>query len=292
MIRVAELSNDAVIDTSGLSQDWFPVARPADLDPGTRVRTHLLEAEILIERDASGALGARTADGRELAMRERHGLLWVCARATHREAPEFPEAGDPAYRSIVCGPFGVSAAAPRIIENFLDMAHFPYVHPNILGNEPHTEVRDYHIEEAPGEGGLIASDCLFWQPQTQILAHGGSLVNYTYRVPRPLVAILAKLPQAAGSHGVAILLAVQPASQERSIAWMVFCTTNREPGDAAVRANQDRVFLQDKPILENQTPVRLPLGARSEAPLRCDRLSIAYRRYLDRSGVRYGVIPL
>ncbi|MSQ51178.1 MAG: aromatic ring-hydroxylating dioxygenase subunit alpha [Betaproteobacteria bacterium] len=285
------MSNNAAIDSSGLSQDWFPVARPLDLDPGTRVCTHLLETGIRISRDACGVLGAQAADGRELATCERHGLVWVCARATHREAPEFPESDDPTYRSVVCGPFGVSAAAPRIIENFLDMAHFPFVHANILGNEPHTEVRDYRIEEAPDEGGLIASDCVFWQPQSKVLTHGGSLVNYTYRVPRPLVAILAKLPQAAGSHGVAILLAVQPAYQERSIAWMVFCTTNLEPSDATVRANQDRVFLQDKPILENQTPARLPLGARSEMHLRCDRLSVTYRRYLDRNGVRFGVIP-
>ena len=32
------------------------------------------------------------------------------------------------------------------MENFLDMAHFPYVHSGYLGIEPHTEVRDYDVD--------------------------------------------------------------------------------------------------------------------------------------------------
>ena len=272
--------------TTGLEHDWFPVARAADLVHGNRVRTRLLGRDVQVEKAAEETY--RGSGG--LALRERYGLVWACVDPAGSSVPDFAEADDPAYRSVLCGPFGVSTSGPRIIENFLDMAHFPYVHTGILGNEPHTEVPDYTVDEAPAAGGVIATDCVFWQPATEVLVHGGAMVRYTYRVPRPFMAIFNKLPQAAASHGVAILLAVQPAEPERSIAWMVFCTTNRQPTDAAIRANQDRVFLQDKPILENQIPACLPLDPRAEMPIRCDRLSVAYRRFLARSGVRFGVI--
>ena len=48
-------------------------------------------------------------------------------------------------------------------------------------------------------------------------------------------------------------------------------------------------FFQDKPILENQVPKRLPLGPKVEMPVRCDRLSVAYRRYLKALDVQFGV---
>ncbi|RVC10386.1 hypothetical protein ENZ74_16205, partial [Mesorhizobium sp. M7A.F.Ca.CA.002.15.2.1] len=47
---------------------------------------------------------------------------------------------------------------------------------------------------------------------------------------------------------------------------------------------------QDKPILENQVPKRLPLDSRSEVPIRADAASAAYRRWLRERGLRYGVV--
>ena len=50
-------------------------------------------------------------------------------------------------------------------------------------------------------------------------------------------------------------------------------------------------FAQDMPILENQYPKLLPLDPRAETPIRSDRASITYRRWLSDLGVTYGVIP-
>ena len=47
----------------------------------------------------------------------------------------------------------------------------------------------------------------------------------------------------------------------------------------------------DKPIIENQVPRRLPLAPRAETPIRADKSSILYRRWLSDLGITYGVIP-
>ena len=39
----------------------------------------------------------------------------------------------------------MNAAAPRIVENFLDVAHFPFVHENYLGIKNKAEINDYNV---------------------------------------------------------------------------------------------------------------------------------------------------
>ena len=62
--------------------------------------------------------------------------------------------------------------------------------------------------------------------------------------------------------------------------------------DEELRAFQDAVFAQDRPIVESQSPKRLPIG--QDGPIAevhgpADRMSSAYRRYLARVGVSLGV---
>jgi vanillate O-demethylase monooxygenase subunit len=62
---------------------------------------------------------------------------------------------------------------------------------------------------------------------------------------------------------------------------------NYEPPEGMVEF-QDRIFEQDRPILESQRPELLPLDLQAELHLRSDRTAIAYRRWLAQLGVRTG----
>jgi len=234
------------------------------------------------------------ARARTYTAREAYGLIWVCMGNAAREPPPFPEYHDPRLRKVLCGAYPVATSGPRIVENFLDMAHFPFVHGGILGDEPHAALQDYSVgpyDDGEGGTGIIATECFAWQPQTNTLAHGGSLVEYTYRVVRPLTAILTKVPERQKDFREAISLHVQPLGEEESRVWIVLALTNFEHDDTALRGFQDRIFLQDRPIVENQVPKRLPLVPGAEMPIRSDRMSLAYRKYLRESGLRYGVVP-
>jgi phenylpropionate dioxygenase-like ring-hydroxylating dioxygenase large terminal subunit len=225
--------------------------------------------------------------------REAHGLVWVRLQASETTLPSFEAEDDPHLRKLLCGPYLVATSAPRIVENFLDMAHFAMVHTGILGDPSRPEVRDYDVAEfddGQGGKGILATHCFAWQPQTNSLAHGGSEVEYTYRVVRPLTAILTKLPQAQSDFREAISLHVQPVGEEHSRVWIILALTNFVQSEDELRAFQDRIFLQDKPILENQVPKKLPLDPGAEMPVRCDRMSLAYRRYLREKRLRFGVV--
>jgi phenylpropionate dioxygenase-like ring-hydroxylating dioxygenase large terminal subunit len=241
-----------------------------------------------------GQLPAESARPKSFRIEERYGLAWVCLGEPARGVLPFPEHDDPKLRKVLCGPYDVASSGPRIVENFLDMAHFAFVHAGVLGDPARTEVRDYRVDpwsDGAGGTGLLATQCFAWQPQTNSLAHGGSEVEYTYRVVRPLTAILTKVPDVQQGFHEAISLHVQPIEEESSRVWLVMAMTNFEQDEATLREFQDRIFLQDRPILESQTPRRLPLAPGAESPVRSDRMSLAYRRYLRELGLRYGVLP-
>jgi phenylpropionate dioxygenase-like ring-hydroxylating dioxygenase large terminal subunit len=113
-------------------------------------------------------------------------------------------------------------------------------------------------------------------------------VEYSYRVLRPLTAILTK--QSASGPRDAIALFVQPLTELSTRVWIILALGDFESSDAALRQFQDTIFLQDLPILENQNPLRLPLIAGAEVSVVCDRMSLAYRNYLKLMSLRYGVL--
>jgi phenylpropionate dioxygenase-like ring-hydroxylating dioxygenase large terminal subunit len=227
---------------------------------------------------------------------EAHGLVWVSLGEPARDLPPLPEHGDARLRSVICGPYQVHTSGPRIIENFLDMAHFSFVHVGILGDAAHTEIEDYKV--APfddglgdrGMRGLIATECFAYQPQPGVDHDtGGTMVEYTYRIVRPLTAVLTKHATEGDGVAAAISIHAQPLDDETTNAWMVVSAPKGAASDDDVRARQEVIFFQDVAILESQRPKRLPLAPGLEVPQRADRLSAAYRRLLQQVGLRYGV---
>ncbi len=211
-------------------------------------------------------------------------LIWVCLGTPRQEPPPFPEWRDASYRKILCGPYPVAAAGPRIVENFLDVGHFPFVHAGILGDARHPEIADYRAVIGPD--GVLADNVRVYQPDPYGTGQG-DWVSYIYQVLRPLTARFRK---SSDERGFAISLFVTPHDQGQSSAWMWMAMNYGHdlPEDELI-AYQDRIFAQDRPIVESQRPELLPLDLQAELHLRSDRAAIAYRQWLRQLGLRYGV---
>lgn len=214
---------------------------------------------------------------------QRYGLVWVSLGDPDTNFVSFPEWEQSTFRKILCGPYPVQAGGPRIIENFLDVAHFPFVHQGILGVREHPEISNYEAEIM--ENGVEARDVRIYQPDPYGTGQGDQ-VTYTYRVLRPLTAYLVK--ESTGPK-FSILLTITPHDETHSTAWIWLASnTGHEIPEAEVIAYQDRIFAQDRPIVESQRPELLPLDLQAELHLRSDRTAIAYRRWLRELGLTYG----
>ncbi|CAN5550959.1 aromatic ring-hydroxylating dioxygenase subunit alpha [soil metagenome] len=282
-------------DDPNMLNDWLAVGPESSLK-GTSADhprwTRLLGADVSLWRDQVGAPQCR-ADGAITTIVARYGYLWACPSGqparTLFDFPEFSQAG---RRIVDCGGIGVGVSGLRVVENFLDMAHFPFVHADYLGKTPHTEVQDYKVQVDPSTDEIWATDCRFWQPRASAahsLAHpSGSDVLYKYRVMQPFSAMLYKSSLRDGELD-AIALFVQPVAEDRVIAHTLLAYFDDVSSDAELIAFQHTIFGQDKPILEGHALKRMPLEGRIETPTRGDASSIAYRRWLRARGQRFGV---
>jgi phenylpropionate dioxygenase-like ring-hydroxylating dioxygenase large terminal subunit len=212
-------------------------------------------------------------------------LVWVSLGEPEHGLPPFPEWEDGAYRKILCGPYRLQASGPRIVENFLDIAHFPFVHTGILGDQAHPEIADYEAEI--GLAGVTARGVRVYQPDPYGTGVGDT-VAYTYRAFRPLTAYLIK--ESEGPR-FSILLAITPHEVVESTAWMWMAMNyGHDIPEEALIAWQDEIFAQDQPIVESQRPELLPLDLQTELHLRSDRTAIAYRRWLKTLGLTFGAV--
>jgi phenylpropionate dioxygenase-like ring-hydroxylating dioxygenase large terminal subunit len=213
----------------------------------------------------------------------QYGLVWVSLGNPPASPPPFPEWDDPSYRKILCGPYGVKASGPRLVENFLDVGHFPFVHEGVLGVRERPHIEDYTADVGPD--GVVARGVRVFQPDPYGTGVG-DVVSYTYRALRPLTAYLAK--ESDGPR-FSILLMIAPHAAVRSTVWMWMAMNyGHDLSEAELVAWQDGIFEQDRPILESQRPELLPLDLQAELHLRSDRAAIAYRRWLRELGLTFG----
>ncbi len=114
------------------------------------------------------------------------------------------------------------------------------------------------------------------------------MFEYVYRVRRPLIASLTKM--ASGGQGALhIMLAASPVTRIETRAWLVSIhEDDTAHTDQQLYDFNLEILLQDTPIVESQWPKALPLDLDRELHQKCDRMSVAYRRWLADTGFGYG----
>ncbi|MBB6470137.1 aromatic ring-hydroxylating oxygenase subunit alpha [Aminobacter carboxidus] len=284
---------------------WHPLAALSEVPAGVVVGTILLEERLSLACDGTGKVAVWrsrrdlpvdgpvdiSAVAGTLPVKLAYGYVWTSLGNPPADIFPIPEYAEADRRKLNAATFGVNVSAPRAIENFLDMGHFPYVHTDILGAEPHTEVKEYDVEISVDRDEILATRCRFFQPMASTTSDGGADVDYIYRVPHPYCSVLYKSSPMDETRLDVIAVFLQPVDQEHVRAHMLLCVLDEDNEDKVIKRFQQTIFGQDKPILENQFPKRLPLDPRAETPIRADKSAIAYRRWLSQKGVTYGVIP-
>ncbi len=287
---VANACKDPVI----LDQ-WHPLVPFDEIAHGETRTAILLGEQLGFTLDADGNATVWRADdltAEPLPILVQYLYVWVCLGSPPDALFEIAEFSEPDRRNVHAGTIGVHVSAPRAIENFLDMGHFPFVHTDILGAEPHTEVAEYDVYIDPDTNDVWATNCVFYQPRAATTSTEGQMSDYLYRVPNPFCVMLYKPTPIDAERMDVIGLFCRPVAPDRIEAHMFLCLLDPENSDVVIRKFQQTIFGQDKPILENQYPKLLPLDPRAETPIRADKVAIAYRRWLSDLGVTYGVIPI
>lgn len=273
--------------------DWYVVAALSNLAAGQTHQTRLLGQNISLKAGADGRPTCVEIEaGQPVRIVEhvmvRYDFVWVCLGQPARDIVDIPEIGAPGRRFFQRGRIGVATSGQRVIENFFDLSHFSFVHTGTLGGMDATEVPPYSVNVREN-GELWATECRFFQPKASAAIAGGIEIAYNYRVPRPLIAIIYKTSPAHPTDNDIIGLFVQPRDETDCVVHSFGLMWDAVSSDAALLHFFHEVFAQDRSVLIHQLPKKLPLMPRREIPTHSDALSIAYRRWLDKSGLQFGV---
>ncbi|MCY4006355.1 MAG: aromatic ring-hydroxylating dioxygenase subunit alpha [Rhodobacteraceae bacterium] len=265
---------------------WYALGRKEDFPEGCALNTRLLSHSIGIRRDTD-IMSITGPQGRALPIQHRYGHVWTSLSDSPRPLFDIPEFAEPGRRLVTVGGVRVRCSGLRAVENFLDMAHFPFVHTDILGVTEHAEVKKYDVKMDVEKDEIWATQCQFFQPVAAAASVAGDMVHYQYRVPHPHSVILYKSCPVDPDAWDLIGLFIQPLEEEECLVHSFLLVFDDNNTDTALLHFQQNIFLQDRVILENQVPARLPLDPRQETPTRADASSIAYRRWLKRNGVTW-----
>ncbi|MGB9377383.1 MAG: Rieske 2Fe-2S domain-containing protein, partial [Mycobacteriales bacterium] len=130
-----------------LRRGWHAVALSTEVATGeTAVR--LLGDDWLLRRDARD--GCLQADPVPYAVRELRGVIWLAPAEPMTDILEVPEDTDPGYPGRWMTPARTTSPAGLMADNFLDVAHFPFVHTSTFGAGQDPEVPAFDVHPEPG----------------------------------------------------------------------------------------------------------------------------------------------
>ena len=208
--------------------------------------------------------------------RERYGLVWVALAEPRWAIPDLPELESAGWKTVFCGPYTLESEASRQIENFTDLAHFPWVHPGLLGDpsrvkvvapEVRTEGHVLHYEFQRPEAKSTSQYPVFPNEQRE---NSIRRTRYELRLPYTIVVHM----DWGGPEKLIYLFVSQPITAERLLPDRPELQPRpvrpRVPG---VRGCNLRTGLPHSGVATPRTgPLRPRRGAPSEVRLRRRRL--------------------
>jgi vanillate O-demethylase monooxygenase subunit len=215
---------------------------------------------------------------------ERYGVIWLAPDAPLMPIIDIVEAGKPefveAYARVTA-----TVGAGLMVDNFLDTAHFPFVHAATIGGAEVTPVEDIVVER-DGLGMTVRYEHDFSNLDDPAVAAGTRplvqrrRLQYTYRAPFS-VSLRMDMLDAGNTDVVAMF--VQPVDDD-SCALHLFILRNGdrtgpEEMDAFVKYEL-AITDEDLVIQERYRDRSIPIDLTTEVHTKADRMTVELRRIL------------
>jgi phenylpropionate dioxygenase-like ring-hydroxylating dioxygenase large terminal subunit len=268
-----------------LEHAWHPVALAGELLEGGYAQVRLLGRTWTVHRRDGALVAERPAWG----VAERHGVIWLAPAEPQHDLLDVPETTDPRFTTAWLLPARSISPAGPLADNFLDVAHFPFVHAATFGAVDEQEVPPYDVTAEPG-GFTSVQEQWFDNPGDPGVARGERPLRqrrratYVHRAPFQLVLRLEELDTGAAKT---LLFLLQPEDGDSTRIYTCLLLRGID-GAAVIRkdvvaaevAFEEAVLAEDLAQQAVMDSAGLPLLLRDELHVRADRLGVALRRAL------------
>ena len=215
--------------------------------------------------------------------------MWLAPRQPLVELFTDPDADDARYVGAWLDAARTKAPAAVVADNFLDVAHFPFVHTGTFGAEAEKVIPRCEVTAEPF-GCRSVQEQWFDNPADPGVAAGvrprrqRRRATYVYRAPFQLMLRLEELDAGAVKT---ILFFVQPETLTSSRLYTKMLLYGvggvERPGEDVVArevAFEAAVLAEDLALQASMRLAGLPLRMRDELHVRADTLGVAMRRTL------------
>ncbi len=227
--------------------------------------------------------GARLAPA--AAVTEAHGIVYLAPEDPITPLGVIPEAGDPSFMEGALPTVRTRGSAGLLADNFLDVAHFPFVHAGTFGADEAAEVTPFAVAR-DGWSFTVTYEHSFANREDPGVAAGVRPLVQTRRLTYVLHApfhlrLRIDFLDSGGSNVVGFF--IQPETDETC---RLYTTVWRDDlgGDAARMAEavafEVDVLNEDLRLQEAFHDLALPLDPTAEVHTRADRNTLELRRML------------
>jgi methylxanthine N1-demethylase len=171
------------------------------------------------------------------------------------------------------------------VENFVDFAHFAWVHDGVLGRRDHPEVPEHEVRR---EGGELQFSIVLTEPadisktETYGIDASDPVLEgeRNYRLPMPFTVWLqARWPV---NRVLILFMTCSPLGRKRCRSFTLIARNfSLDEDDERFIRFQEEIAEADRVISESQRPEELPIDLSAELHVRgVDRVSLEYRKWL------------
>ena len=208
------------------------------------------------------------------AAKIQYDLVWVQLDSSIEMAiPSCPAWQDVSMKVVPGEPYTWPTSAGRRLENFVDLAHFPFVHDGTLGSRQHTITPIPLIDRIEGELRFG-----FDPPDDLELPDVALMAETRYRIFMPFAVNLEFL--FSNGNRSMLWMCASPLDSGTCRSFWFTCRDHDKDGlDKPHLDFQDVVLAEDLPVIASQCPAEIPPRG-FEVSVKTDKVSMTYRQWL------------
>ncbi len=214
---------------------------------------------------------------------EKYGLIWLCPGKPLKPLFELEEELDPSFRRINTEVQKWEVAATRMVDNFLDITHFPYVHAGTFGAGQETKVPNITLEYLDGDFFGYRYDILAANPEEAKSTSGSNeesverSMSSGFNLP---LTVRSTIAYKSGLEHIILLLST-PIDETSSYFTFVIWRNDdfTVPADEVISFDR-AIGEEDRVMLEKLSGV-MPLDRTALVNVQSDKATVEWRRQLS-----------
>ena len=211
---------------------------------------------------------------------ERYGLVWVRLQAGEQELPEIPQESDPAFRRINSGMQQWAVSAPRMVDNFCDVSHFPWVHAGTFGDDQDPVVDRVELRELDHGWFGYEYEVEVANPAAAASTTGVAdamvhrKMSTGFQLP---LTVRSTIAYETGLEHILLLCSTPIDDETSQFTFVVWRNDDHSTDPEAAIAFDRAIGAEDQRLLE-RVPGTLGLGRTELVSVQADRCSVEWRR--------------